>query len=89
MQARPATPADSAQDRADARLARMCGRYTYRLTWEQIVNLYRLTLPEEPPQRLGPNYNTAGAVDAWQVGNDVGNVRNNRPELMEPAGPAT
>jgi hypothetical protein len=38
----------------------MCGRYTYKLSWEQIVNLYRLTLPEQPPQDrdgrpLGPS----------------------------------
>jgi putative SOS response-associated peptidase YedK len=37
----------------------MCGRYTYKLTWEQIVTLYRLTLPEEPPERLKPSYNVA------------------------------
>lgn len=42
----------------------MCGRYTYKLTWEQIVNLYRLTLPDEPPKdregrAIGPNYNVA------------------------------
>ena len=24
-----------------------------------------------------------GAIDAWEVGPDVGNVRNNRPELMD------
>ncbi len=42
----------------------MCGRYTYKLTWEQIVALYRLTLPEEPPKDregrpIGPNYNVS------------------------------
>lgn len=37
----------------------MCGRYTYKLTWEQIVNLYRLTLPEEMPPTLRPSYNVA------------------------------
>lgn len=37
----------------------MCGRYTHNLTWEQIVNLYRLTLPEQEPEKLKPNYNVA------------------------------
>jgi putative SOS response-associated peptidase YedK len=37
----------------------MCGRYTYKLTWSEIVALYRLTLPDEPPERLRPNYNVA------------------------------
>jgi len=37
----------------------MCGRYTYKLSWEQIVSLYRLTLPDEPPAGFGPNYNVA------------------------------
>jgi putative SOS response-associated peptidase YedK len=25
----------------------------------------------------------AGEIEAWEVGAEVGNVRNNRPELME------
>lgn len=37
----------------------MCGRYTHLLTWSQIVSLYRLTLPEEEPKGLKPNYNVA------------------------------
>jgi putative SOS response-associated peptidase YedK len=38
----------------------MCGRYTYKLSWSEIVALYRLTLPEEPPENLGPpSYNVA------------------------------
>jgi hypothetical protein len=27
------------------------------LIWSEIVNLYRLTLPDEPPEQLKPNYN--------------------------------
>ena len=34
--------------------AGMCGRYTYKLSWEEIVRLYRLTLPDEPPEKLKP-----------------------------------
>jgi hypothetical protein len=26
---------------------------------------------------------TSGAIDAWEVAREVGNVHNNRPELME------
>jgi len=37
----------------------MCGRYTHNLTWQQIVELYRLTLPPEPPESLRPSYNVA------------------------------
>jgi putative SOS response-associated peptidase YedK len=28
-----------------------------------------------------------GMIEAWEVGADVGNVKNNRPELMERIGP--
>jgi putative SOS response-associated peptidase YedK len=40
----------------------MCGRYTFKLTFGNVVDLYRLTLPEEPPKDrsgkpLGPHYN--------------------------------
>lgn len=37
----------------------MCGRYTYKLTWEDIVALYRLTLPDEPPEGLRESFNVA------------------------------
>ena len=29
-----------------------------------------------------------GDIEAWEVGPDVGNVRNNRPDLMEPVAAA-
>jgi putative SOS response-associated peptidase YedK len=36
----------------------MYGRYTHLLTWSQIVELYRLTLPDEANE-LRPSYNAA------------------------------
>jgi hypothetical protein len=29
---------------------------------------------------------SAGAIETWEVGAEVGNVKNNRPELMERVG---
>jgi putative SOS response-associated peptidase YedK len=37
----------------------MCGRYTYKLSWKQIVELYRVTLPDQEPEGLIPSYNVA------------------------------
>jgi putative SOS response-associated peptidase YedK len=34
----------------------MCGRFTYKLTWEEIVRLYRLTL-DTPARNIQPRYN--------------------------------
>jgi putative SOS response-associated peptidase YedK len=35
----------------------MCGRFTYRLTWCEIVALYRLTAPAMPERSLQARYN--------------------------------
>jgi putative SOS response-associated peptidase YedK len=35
----------------------MCGRFTNRLTWRQIVALYRLTVPATPERNLPARYN--------------------------------
>src|SRR5215471_12911729 len=40
----------------------MCGRYTYKLTWEEIVKLYRLTL-DQKPRNIQPRYNVCPTTD--------------------------
>jgi putative SOS response-associated peptidase YedK len=40
----------------------MCGRYTYKLTWEEIVALYRLTL-DTPARNIQPRYNICPTTD--------------------------
>jgi putative SOS response-associated peptidase YedK len=35
----------------------MCGRFTNRLTWREIVALYRLTVPATPERNLPARYN--------------------------------
>ena len=34
----------------------MCGRFTARMTWEEIVRLYRITR-DQPPRNVQPRYN--------------------------------
>jgi putative SOS response-associated peptidase YedK len=43
----------------------MCGRFTYRLTWPELVRLYRLTL-DAPARNTQPRYNVCPttAIDA-------------------------
>ena len=44
----------------------MCGRFTNRLTWREIVALYRLTVPGSPERNLPARYNICptDAIDA-------------------------
>ena len=35
----------------------MCGRFTNRLTWREIVALYRLSVPASPERNLPARYN--------------------------------
>jgi len=37
----------------------MCGRYTHKLTWAEIVKLYQLTLPDQEPAGFKASYNVA------------------------------
>jgi SOS response associated peptidase (SRAP) len=39
------------------RKANMCGRFTNRLTWREIVALYRLAVPVTPERNLPARYN--------------------------------
>src|SRR5215813_8077827 len=53
----------------------MCGRYTHKLSWQQIVELYRLTLPEQPPESFkGESYNVA-PTDVMPIIRPAGNGR--------------
>jgi putative SOS response-associated peptidase YedK len=40
----------------------MCGRFTYRLTWPELVRLYRLTL-DTPARNTQPRYNICPATN--------------------------
>lgn len=51
--------------------------HTYKLSWKQIVELYRLTLPAGPPPRLRESYNVA-PTDVMPIIRPAGNGR----ELM-------
>ena len=42
-------------------LSGMCGRSTYKLTWEEIVALYRLT-SDEPARNTQARYNVSPTI---------------------------
>ena len=41
-------------------------------------------MPNEAAALMKPY---AGEIETWEIGAEVGNVKNNRPELMERVGP--
>ena len=55
----------------------MCGRYTHKLTWAEIVKLYQLTLPDQEPLGFRQSYNVA-PTDVMPIIRPAGNGR----ELM-------
>ena len=44
-------------------LKKMCGRFTYQLTWEEIFRLYGLTLDIGRRRNLKPRYNVCPTTD--------------------------
>jgi putative SOS response-associated peptidase YedK len=52
----------------------MCGRYTHKLSWQQIVELYRLTLPEQQPAEFRESFNVA-PTDVMPIIRPAGNGR--------------
>jgi putative SOS response-associated peptidase YedK len=55
-------------------LSVMCGRSTYKLTWEEIVRLYRLT-SDQPPQNTRARYNVCPTTTIDTIIGQDGNRR--------------
>jgi hypothetical protein len=43
----------------------MCGRFTVKATWAELVALYRLTM-DTPPHNLRPRYNVCADCVKWE-----------------------
>ena len=56
----------------------MCGRFTNRLTWREVVALYRLAIPFEPERNLPARYNIC-PTDTIDVIVERGGKRNLAP----------
>ena len=58
----------------------MCGRFTNKLTWAEIVALYRLTM-DRPPHNMRADYNVCptDAVDTVVERDGQGAIRGRRP----------
>ena len=52
----------------------MCGRYTHKLTWAEIVKLYQLILPDLEPAGFKTSYNVA-PTDVMPIIRPAGNGR--------------
>jgi putative SOS response-associated peptidase YedK len=55
----------------------MCGRATYKLPWEQIVALYRLTLGLPAPHNFRPRFNVCPTTTIDTI------VSNDGPRVLE------
>src|SRR6266568_8474281 len=56
-----------------------CGRFTYRLTWPELVRLYRLTL-DTPARNIRPRYNICATT---KIGTIVIYRQEVRPSLQQ------
>jgi putative SOS response-associated peptidase YedK len=66
----------------------MCGRYTHNLTWSRMPVVLEESQFEdwmrEPPELAAEMMKSyGGVIDIWEVGQDIGNVCNNKPELLD------
>ena len=59
----------------------MCGRFTVKATWAELVALYRLTM-DAPPHNLRPRYNVC-PTDPVDVVTAEGQTRT-RPDALGP-----
>ncbi len=50
----------------------MCGRFTQKMTWAELVELYRLT---QPPLNLEPRYNVAPTTQVLAIRGEAGERR--------------
>jgi putative SOS response-associated peptidase YedK len=55
-------------------LSVMCGRSTYKLTWEEIVALYRLTL-DQPARNTQARYNVCPTTTLERSSEDLAGMR--------------
>src|SRR5215510_15069702 len=59
---------------ANANCRSMCGRYTHKLSWAEIVKLCQLTLPDQEPAGFKASYNVA-PTDVMPIIRPAGNGR--------------
>ena len=55
----------------------MCGRFTVKATWAELVALYRLTM-DAPPHNLRPRYNVCPTDSVDVVRAEEGNANSSR-----------
>jgi putative SOS response-associated peptidase YedK len=59
----------------------MCGRATYKLTWEEIVRLYQLTL-DQPARNTQARYNVCPAATIDTIVARLAEIHDRMPVLL-------